>query len=424
MRVAVIAQQASAGGGTRFLRPLVRALAETFSDIEITLFINAQSAEVFGAGSGFGHPRVKVVPIDPIVSAHPASDLVGHAPVSGRRTLLEATGIRDRRPPMLRAVSDLARAVRGFDVVYLAWPFFLHPMILEPPVVGTFHDFNYKHDFGSLGPEFVSLLDVQIGYWLDRCEVPVTSADFIAGEVARFYPEAAPRVRVVHLATLLADDSEVADAAAVAARHGIEGPYVICPSNTSRHKNLARLLRAYGRVRADGGPPLVLMGSGTQLLNGITEEQKADPTAAMLAEALEESGLRVGEDLFALGYVSDADADALIAGATLLVAPSLYEAGSGPGLDAWALGTPVVMSAIPAFVEHISFLGVEAQTFDPLDVEDMVRAIAQVLADPDGSRAAATRSRTAIARYTGADVAAGYRAAFEAAIDAHGRRRP
>lgn len=422
MRVAIVAQQASAGGGTRFLRPLVLALAETYADLDITLFVNAQTAEVFGAGAGFANERVRVVPIDPIVSAHPASELVGQPTVTPHRTLLQASGLRDHRPPMLRAVSDLARQVSRFDVVYLAWPFFLHPMEIDAPVVGTFHDFNFKHDFGTLGQEFIDLLDVQIGFWLERCEVAIASAQFIADEIGRFYPDAASRVHVVRLSTLLADDSEIGECAAVAERHGIVGPYVICPSNTARHKNLARLLSAYAEVRAAGGPPLVFMGSGTQLLNGISEAQMADPTAAILAQALESSGLRAGEDFFALGYVSDADADALIAGATLLVAPSLYEAGSGPGLDAWALGTPVAMSAIGPFLEHLDFLGVEAATFDPLDPQDMARAILGALAEPEAAATAAARSRDAIGRYTGTQVAEGYRAAFEAAIEARHRQ--
>lgn len=420
--MAIVAQQASAGGGTRFLRPLVLALAETYADLDITLFVNAQSAEVFGAGSGFTNRQVRVVPIDPLVSAHPASELAGQPTVTRQRTLFQATGLRDRRPPMLRAVSDLARRVSRFDVVYLAWPFFLHPMEIDAPLVGTFHDFNFKHDFGTLGQEFIDLLEVQTGFWLERCEVAIVSAQFIAEEITRFYPEAAARVRVVRLLPLLAGDAERGEGAAVAERHGIVGPYVICPSNTAPHKNLARLLLAYREVRAAGGPPLVFIGNGTEILRGLTETQRQDPAAAALDDALAASGLVLGVDVHALGYVSDADADALIAGASLLVAPSLYEAGSGPGLDAWALGTPVALSAIPPFLEHLGSLGVEAATFDPLDPQDMARAILGALAEPEATAAAAARSQEAIRRYTGAQLAEGYRAAFDAAIEARRRR--
>ncbi len=421
MRVAVIAQQASAGGGTRFLRPLVMALARTQPDMHITLFVNTYAAEVFGAGEGFVDERINVVPVDPVISAHPGCELDGHAPVSGRRTVLEATGISDRRALMHRTVSDLARAVAGFDVVYLAWPFFLHPMLVRPPVVGTFHDFNFKHDFKTLGPQFIELLDAQIGFWLDRCEVAVTSAQFIAGELAHFYPTSANKTMVVRLSTLLAGAPEQIDCHAPE-RHGLPAKYVICPSNTSRHKNLERLLRAYVGVRAVGGPPLVLIGNGTQLLSGLSEAQAADPTAIRLLETFRATGLTLGHDVYALGYVSDGDADALIAGAQLLVAPSLYEAGSGPGLDAWALGTPVTMSAIPPFLEHLEFLGVSAKMFDPTDEGAMSGAIVSVLDDPDAAAEMAARSKVAIGRYTWAEVAAGYRAAFEAAMAAHRAR--
>jgi glycosyltransferase involved in cell wall biosynthesis len=166
---------------------------------------------------------------------------------------------------------------------------------------------------------------------------------------------------------------------------------------------------------------LVLIGNGTTLFKGLSEEQSADPTAVLLHSAFRETGLELGKDVFTLGYVNDSDADALIAGAELLVAPSRYEAGSGPALDAWALGTPVAMSAIPPFLEHLDFLGVRAATFDPEDEGSIAEAIVEMLARPDAARDMARESKAAIARYTWADVAKGYREAFDAAVERGGR---
>jgi glycosyltransferase involved in cell wall biosynthesis len=63
----------------------------------------------------------------------------------------------------------------------------------------------------------------------------------------------------------------------------------------------------------------------------------------------------------------------------MVINQSLYEAGNGPGLDAWFIGTPVVMSNIPSFLEHLSYTGVKAQIFDPNKPEDIALKINMIL---------------------------------------------
>lgn len=422
MRLAVIAQQASAGGGTRFLRPLLRSLIEACPDLEITVFVNSFAVETFGAGADLLGERLAVVPIDPGLCATPGSDLEMFGPVGRRLGLFDGHVLRRLRSKSYRGAVSLARRLSRFDVVYLAWPYFLHPMDIDTPLVGTFHDFNYKHELGTLGDNFVALLETQVGFWLDRCEVVVASSRFIAEEAARFYPDVFSHIEIVRLSSLLAGQPDPAGLAVIRDRLSVPDDFVICPSNTSRHKNLERLLQAYVQVRANGGPPLVLIGKGTEMLAGLSEAQAADPAAQSLYEAFSRSGLRLGSDVYALGYVSDADADALISGARLLVAPSLYEAGSGPGLDAWALGTPVAMSAIPPFLEHLEYLHVEAYTFDPLDVCSIAATMLEAIADPGSMTEMGRRSQVAMNEYLWVDVARGYRAAFNAAIGARSGR--
>ena len=422
MRIAVVAQQASPGGGMRFLRPLIRSLVERYPDVQVTLLINEYAASNLGAAMGLDHPQIAIVGIDPILSAIPTLPPEINSLGDKVRALVARVRGTDHAGQVRRASAELARRTAESDVTYLTWPFFLEPFDTGAPTVGTFHDFNYRHDFKTLGPEYITQLEREVPFWIGASDVVVNSAACIGDEMNEYYGELVKEHRIVRLSTFQTSEptSEAVETARTA--NGIPVDYVICPSNTSRHKNLAALLRAYSEVRRLGGPPLVLIGSGTDILNGETRSGYPLTEAPELYEALQDSGLVLGEDLFALGYVTDSEADSLIAGAKLLVAPSKYEAGSGPGMDAWALGTAVAMSSIPPFEEHLSFLGVRAELFDPTRPDDMARAISVVLADDAKRQAMVQESRSAMDRYTWSDVAEGYREAFEAAIEARGRR--
>jgi glycosyltransferase involved in cell wall biosynthesis len=414
VRVAVIAQQASAGGGTRFLRPLVRALADTYEDIHLTVFVNVEAASRFGAMAGFDHERITVQPIEPVPYLDP--------PPASMRDWLRLVCARllgmDNASLVRAGIRRTQDGLRGYDVVYLAWPYFLEPFDTGAPTVGTFHDFNFKHDFGSISADQVVTLERQVKGWIRRCTVAVTSSRFIEDELCRYYGDVVRLHQTVRLTTFAATRPNEAAIAEATKRHGVPNDYVVCPSNTSPHKNLKTLLAAYARARLGGAPPLVLMGNGTDMLLRVGDRPATSFGVEWdrMLDEFSESGLRLGRDVFALGYVADPDADALIAGARLLVAPSLYEAGSGPAVDAWSLGTPVVFSGIAPFAEHLECLGVAAEMFDPDSPDDIGRVILRVLGEPSRMTEMAEQSMEAMSRYTWADVARGYRLVLEAAI--------
>ena len=118
-------------------------------------------------------------------------------------------------------------------------------------------------------------------------------------------------------------------------------------------------------------------------------------------------------DVLGLGLVSDADVLALMRAASLVLNPSLCEAGSGSGLDAWGCGCPVALSDIPAFRDQVRFLGTRAEFFDPRDPRDIARIVGRMLADPERLAREAQESQAAIAAYGWDEVATRYRAVFE-----------
>ena len=57
------------------------------------------------------------------------------------------------------------------------------------------------------------------------------------------------------------------------------------------------------------------------------------------------------------GHLSDTDLVALLTGAAALLYPSLYEGFGLPPLEAWACGTPALVSDIPVLRESTEGLG-------------------------------------------------------------------
>jgi len=148
------------------------------------------------------------------------------------------------------------------------------------------------------------------------------------------------------------------------------GRYVFCGTHLTVHKNLGPLLAAHAIVRRRfPDVRLVLTGAGTEAASGVA-------TSIGTIAAAEPP------DVLGLGYVSNDQIDALIAHAAVVVNPSLYEAGNGPGVDAWSHGVPVAMSDIPSFREHLDVQGVRAVLFDPRDPADIAVKVIGILENP------------------------------------------
>jgi glycosyltransferase involved in cell wall biosynthesis len=153
-------------------------------------------------------------------------------------------------------------------------------------------------------------------------------------------------------------------------RYGIRPPYCLFVGNVEPRKNLARLIAAFGILRARAErpgaarpPQLVLVGTRGWLYNGI------------LAAVEVQGG---APDIVFTGYVPPADLPALYAGAACFVFPSLYEGFGLPVLEAMAAGAPVVASRVGAIPE---VAGDAALLVDPRRPAELAEAIQTVLGD-------------------------------------------
>jgi glycosyltransferase involved in cell wall biosynthesis len=140
-----------------------------------------------------------------------------------------------------------------------------------------------------------------------------------------------------------------------------DAPLVLSVSARRPHKNLRRLLQAFAGLAE--GTSLVLPGYPTPFEGELVAEV---------------SRLGLAGRVRLLGWVSEEDLEALYLAARCFVFPSLAEGFGLPVLEAMERGVPVACSRASSLPE---VAGDAARYFDPLDVEDLRRAIAELLED-------------------------------------------
>lgn len=198
-----------------------------------------------------------------------------------------------------------------------------------------------------------------LGRILARRGKIATVSDFSKGELEDTI--GARDVAVVHnscehMAAIDKDES-------VIARLGLdEQPYLLFVGSPTPNKNIARAIEAI-RMMGPRAPKFVVVGAAASSVF-----QSAGDVAAPKDERV----------IFT-GRLSDEEIAALYSRATALFFPSLYEGFGIPPLEAMFLGCPVLSSNIPPARE---VCGDAALFFDPLRPEDMVRAIDEILQNP------------------------------------------
>lgn len=154
-------------------------------------------------------------------------------------------------------------------------------------------------------------------------------------------------------------------------------PYVVCVGNVKPHKNIRRLIHAFKLIIDRIPHRLVIVGKKEGFITG-------DPGVASLAD-------RLGDRIRFTGFLPDETLRAIVAHATLLIFPSLYEGFGLPPLEALASGVQVLASRIPPVVE---MCGEQITYFDPYDTRDLAEKLLRLC-----SSTAASVSSQSIARF-------------------------
>jgi len=148
-------------------------------------------------------------------------------------------------------------------------------------------------------------------------------------------------------------------------RLGIGEDFILFVGTVEPRKNLRRLVEAFDQLlrTTSLSPQLVIAGGQGWLMD--------DFGSVIKQKKLEDRICRTG-------YLQDEELCALYSSCKAFIYPSLYEGFGLPPLEAMACGAPVITSRIPSITETV---GMAARLVDPRDVNDLSRAIAEMLSD-------------------------------------------
>ena len=247
-------------------------------------------------------------------------------------------------------------------------PHYVLPPLLRCRSVVTIHDCIHLM-FPEYLPNRLAYYYAKGSMWTAsrKSDRILTVSEASKKDILRFFNVAPEKVEVIYNAI---DERFLAPAnpermELVRQRYQLDHPFVLYVGNIKPHKNIERLIDAFGRARTQGPDNLKLIIIGDEIskypaLRQSVHRHKLDKHVRFL-------GFQPMETLAAFYRLARA-----------FVFPSLYEGFGLPPLEAMACGTPVVTSNVSSLPE---IAGGAALLVDPYDEEAIANAIVRAVTD-------------------------------------------
>jgi len=258
----------------------------------------------------------------------------------------------------------LPRALARDRITVFLSPYYKGPVRAPCPVVLTIHDLYFINYPGRHRPVYESIVTRAARLYASRATAIISDSEYSKRAIVDRLAVSSAKVSVIPVA-LGREFKPASLTAAARSRYGLTSPYVLYVGNFNPHKNIPRLVRAFGLL------PGPIRSRHTLVLAGGYGDGR--PELARLADSL---GLR--DRVVFPGRVDDADLPALYSEAAVYVAPSLEEGFGLTVLEAMACGAPVVSSNRAALPEAVSDA---ALLFDAVQEREIASVLARVLSD-------------------------------------------
>lgn len=227
---------------------------------------------------------------------------------------------------------SLARHAREYKLDLYHSPHYTLPVMLGCPSLVTIHDlihFKFRQYFPAWK---VKAAEVVIKRAVSRADVVVTVSETSKKDILEFLPNAENKIEVLY--NRLDDEWFGPPPGMDLSAMGISRDYLLYVGNFKKHKGVATLIEAYGRIKDP--PPLILVGKTTEIDSDLNDRILSLPRIRLL------------------GYAERPMLHQIYSQALLFVMPSLYEGFGYPPLEAMSVGTPVLSSDAPALREVLA----------------------------------------------------------------------
>ncbi len=265
------------------------------------------------------------------------------------------------------------------DLVHFCMP--QQPVLYDGRAVTTIADLTLLKTYNSDKNWFVYHFKQFVGRFVfkrvaRKSALVLTISDYVKQDVVRFAGISPDKVRTTLLAAEIPDSGELK-----------EYPlpftdFIMYVGQQPDYKNIRRLAKAHQKL-LESHPNLGLVLTG----------RKADDTKANEAY-FKKMGYT---NILFTDFIPDEQLNWLLKHTKAYVFPSLMEGFGLPGLEAMAVGAPVASSNTTSLPE---IYGDAAEYFDPLNVEDMAKAIERVINDEDLRQKLIKRGHEQVNKYS------------------------
>ena len=247
-----------------------------------------------------------------------------------------------------------------FHCQYMGWKF-------SCPFVVSLHDIIHETD-PKLYPTFNRFL-MSLFYPISaRLAAKVlTISNYTKEQIFKIYKIPRKKIEVIYCGVsdefrVIKDQTKIRH---IAAKYGIQGPYILFVGRIEPRKNIIRLIRAFRALRSE------TKNNHKLVIAGMQDDQFKDFNR-QIGKMQSEDGV-----LFT-GRVSRRDLPYIYNGADLFVYPSYGEGFGLPPLEAMACGVPVITSNTTSLPEVVGDAGV---MIDPYDTGELVASMKRLLSD-------------------------------------------
>lgn len=256
---------------------------------------------------------------------------------------------------------------------------------LKVPVITTMHDlqeFHFPENFSSQERIHRAINNKKA---LEESSHIFVSFNHIKKDLLKYYSLKDDKISVCPppFAESWFTKNDFTDLIVIKNKYSLPNKFILYPAATWQHKNHLNLIKAIYKIKNEGNK-----------ISLICTGNKTDYFEKVLTKEITELNLQ--EEVKFLGIIPESDLISLYKLTTLVVIPTMYEAGSGPLYEAMRYNVPVICSnitSLPETMKNHEFV------FSPDDIQEISEKIKKGINDSEFRQRNLENSRLRIEYY-------------------------